>query len=67
MIPYMTLEAQVDIDFSRARRRAFLRRAIIRLRNDLLSNRLLSFDEVRRALLASNQSYLGMRAVEVKG
>jgi hypothetical protein len=66
MIPYMTLEAQVDSDFSRARRRAFLRRIRARLRNDLISNQLLSFDEVRRALLVSNQTYLGQRVVEVK-
>jgi hypothetical protein len=66
MIPYMYLEAQVDSDFSRARRRAFLKRIIARLRNDLLSNQLLSFDEVRRALRASNRIYLGMRVVEVE-
>jgi hypothetical protein len=66
MMPYMNLETQVDSDFSRARRRAFLKRIMACLRNDLASNRLLSFDEVRRALLASNQAYLGKREVEVK-
>ncbi len=66
MIPYMYLEAQVDSDFSRARRRAFLKRIIARLRNDLVSNQLLSFDEVRRALRASNRIYLGMSTVEVE-
>jgi hypothetical protein len=66
MIPYMTLEAQVDSDFSRARRRSFLKRIIARLRNDLVSNQLLSFDEVRRALLVSNRTYIGKRDVEVK-
>ncbi len=66
MIPYMNLEAQVDSDFSRARRRAFLKRIVARLRKDLVSNQLLSFDEVRRALLAHNRTYLGQRIVEVK-
>jgi hypothetical protein len=66
MIPHMNLEAQVDGDFSRARRRAFLKRIVARLRNNVISNQLLSFDEVRGALLASNQSYLGMRVVEVE-
>jgi hypothetical protein len=56
---------QADRDFSRARRRAFLRRVGAFLRNDPSSNKLLSFDEVKSALGAVEQVYLGMRTVEV--
>ena len=56
---------QADKDFSRARRRAFLRRLGAYLRRDETSNQLLSFDEVRGALGAVEQSYLGMRVVPV--
>ncbi|CAN5145131.1 DUF4032 domain-containing protein [soil metagenome] len=56
---------QADKDFSRARRRAFLRRLGAYLRRDEASNQLLSFDEVRGALGAVEQSYLGMRVVPV--
>jgi hypothetical protein len=61
----MDLNAQADKDFSRARRRAFLKRVGAYLRKDPASNRLLSFDEVRSALGAVQQSYLGMRVVPV--
>ncbi len=56
---------QADIDFSRARRRAFLRRVGSYLRRDPASNRLLSFEEVKKTLGLVSQSYLGMRTVEV--
>lgn len=56
---------QADKDFSRARRRAFLRRIGAYLRKDPGSNQLLSFDEVKSALGAVEQVYLGMRIVEV--
>jgi len=56
---------QADKDFSRARRRAFLRRLGAYLRRDEASNQLLSFDEVRGALGAVDQTYLGMRVVPV--
>jgi hypothetical protein len=56
---------QADKDFSRARRRAFLRRIGAFLRRDPLSNRLLSFDEVKSVLGAVEQVYLGMREVPV--
>src|ERR687886_2345054 len=56
---------QADKDFSSARRRAFLRRVGAYLRNDPSSNRLLSFDEVKSALGAVEQVYLGMRTVPV--
>jgi hypothetical protein len=61
----MDYNFQADKDFSRARRRAFLRRIGAFLRNDPGSNQLLSFDEVKRALGAIEQVYLGMRTVEV--
>lgn len=61
----MDYEFQADKDFSRARRRAFLRRIGAFLRKDPGSNQLLSFDEVKSALGAVEQVYLGMRTVEV--
>ena len=66
MIPYMDLNEQVESDFTRARRRAFLRRVVTRLRNGPAFNQLLSFDEVRRALLANNRNHLGTKVVEVE-
>src|SRR5919199_1838168 len=61
----MDLNTRTDKDFSRARRRAFLRRVGAYLRKDPASNKLLSFDEVRSALGAVQQTYLGMRTVPV--
>jgi hypothetical protein len=66
MIPYMNLNEQVDADFTRARRRARLRAAVARIRRERASNRLLSFEDVRRDLLvADNRLYRGTRVVEV--
>jgi hypothetical protein len=62
----MDYDFQADKDFSRARRRAFLRRIGAFLRNDPGSNQLLSFDEVKSALGAVEQVYLGMREVPVE-
>ncbi len=62
----MNMSEQVDADFSKARRKAFLRRIGSYLRNDPNSNRLLSFDEVKKALGAVDQVYLGMRTVPVE-
>src|SRR5919202_6131565 len=62
----MDYEFQADKDFTRARRRAFLRRLGAFLRRDPGSNRLLSFDEVKSALGAVEQVYLGMRTVPVE-
>ena len=45
MIGYITIEEQVDADFIRARRRAFLRRVRARLRKDPPSAALASFEE----------------------
>ena len=56
---------QSDRDFSRARRKAFLRRIGAYLRRDPASNQLLSFDEVKGALGAISQVYLGLREVPV--
>ncbi|MGH3087354.1 MAG: transcriptional regulator [Rubrobacteraceae bacterium] len=65
MVDQMDAGEQADKDFSRARRRAFLRRIGAFLRNDPASNKLLSFDEVKSALGAVERVYLGMRTVEV--
>ena len=61
----MDFNEQADRDFSRARRKAFLRRVGAYLRNDPSSNQLLSFDEVKSGLGAVEQVYLGMRTVPV--
>ena len=65
MIPYMNLNEQVDADFTRARLRARLRALVARIRREHTSNRLLSFDDVRRELVANNRRQRGMRVVEV--
>ena len=64
MIPYMDLHEQVDADFTRARRRARLRALGARLRRESTSNRLLSFDDVRRELVTNNRLQRGTRVVE---
>jgi hypothetical protein len=64
MIPYMNLNEQVDADFTRARRRARLRAVVARIRREHTSNRLLSFDDVRRELAANNRLHRGTRVVE---
>jgi hypothetical protein len=56
---------QSDRDFSRARRRAFLRRIGAYLRRDPGSNKLLSFEEVKGALGAISQVYIGRREVPI--
>jgi hypothetical protein len=63
MVDYMSLEEQVDVDFGRARRRAFF----VGLKTRFVGgrDRLLSFDEVRRALGADNRFCLGRKVVEV--
>ena len=63
MIGFMSVEAQVEADFSRARRRAFLGRMAARLRREC--SRLLAFDEVREGHLAHNRRGLGLKVVEV--
>ncbi|MDQ4106726.1 MAG: hypothetical protein M3157_06090 [Actinomycetota bacterium] len=66
MPEFMNIGEQTDADFSRARRKAFLRRVGAFLRNDPGSNLLLSFDEVKRALGAVEQVYIGLRTVQVE-
>ena len=66
MIPYINLNEQVDADFTRARRRARLRAAVARIRREHASNRLLSFDDVRRERAAKNRLQRGTRVVEVE-
>ena len=56
-------EGQVDVDFSRARRRAHLGRLTARLRG--YRDRSLAFDDVRKKLRADNRQCLGGRVVEV--
>ncbi len=66
MVGYMSLEEQVDADFSRAHRKALLRQIGARLRRDAASNRLLCFDEVRQISgTAMGQVYRGPRTVPV--
>src|SRR3712207_4662698 len=66
MIPYMNLNEQVDADFARARRRARLRALVARIRREHSSNRLLSFDDVRKELVANNRRQRGRRVVEAE-
>ncbi|MBA3950704.1 MAG: chromosome partitioning protein ParB, partial [Rubrobacter sp.] len=56
---------QSDRDFSRARRKAFLRRVGAYLRRDPGSNQLLSFEEVKDALGVIQQVHIGLREVPV--
>ncbi len=62
----MELNDQADKDFARARRRAFLRLLGAYLRMDPASNRLLSFDEVRSAWGALQETYVGKRMVPIE-
>jgi hypothetical protein len=66
VIKYLSIEEQVDADFTRARHKAFLHRMKARLRGDPFSTYPLSFEEVRKALGASNKVRLGRRTVPVE-
>ena len=67
VIKYVSIEEQLDADFTRARRRALLHRLKARfLRGDPSSTYALSFEEVRKALGASNKVRLGRRTVPVE-
>jgi hypothetical protein len=59
----MMVADQVEADFDRARRRAFL--GSLKTRFVGGRDRLLSFDEVRKALGVANRFYLGRKVVEV--
>ena len=63
---YMDIEEQVDADFARARRRAFVRRMRARLRGGAARVGLRSFEEVRKAKGAYNGVRLGTRTVQVE-
>ena len=62
-LPHLNGYVQAQKDFSRARRKAFLRRIGAFLRRDFTSNQLLSFEEVKGTLGRVSQVYLGMREV----
>jgi hypothetical protein len=63
MVGHMNLEVQVDADFSRARRRALLRRIGTRLRRDSASEGLLCFDDLRKIPGAMGRIHRGLRTV----
>ena len=63
MVGYMNLEVQVDVDFSRARRRALLRRIGARLRRHRGWDGLLCSDDVRKIPGAIGRIDRGMRTV----
>ena len=66
MVDYMGLEGQVDADFSRARRRALLRKVRIDVRRDADSGGpLLCFDDLRKVPGAVGRVYRGIRTVPV--
>ncbi len=66
MIKYISIEEQVDADFTRARHKAFLHRLKARLHGDSASTSLLSFEEARKALGALNRVRIGRRVVPVE-
>jgi hypothetical protein len=66
MVRYMNLEEQVDADFSRAHRKALLRRMRTRLRRENASEGvLLCFDELSKIPGAMGRIHRGMRTVPV--
>jgi hypothetical protein len=66
MIGHLSLEEQIEVDFSRARRKALLWRVRTRLRGDAAPDGLLCFDEVRKNQgVAVGRVYRGVRTVPV--
>jgi hypothetical protein len=65
MVGHMSLEEQVDADFSRTRRKAQLKRVGTNLRRDADSDVLLCFDELRKVLRAMGRIHRGTRTVPV--
>jgi hypothetical protein len=65
MVGHTSSEEQVDADFSRARRRALLRRIGTRLRRDAASNRLLCFGDLRKVPGTMGRIYRSLRTVPV--
>jgi hypothetical protein len=66
MVGYMSLEEQVDVDFTRARRRAFLRRLMARLRNGPATDELPCFEDFRKKLGVVGGIRVGRRVVRVE-
>src|SRR5215203_6424818 len=63
----MNLNEEADRDFNRARRRAWLRRLMLRLRGGSAPHSSPpSFDEVRRSLQAHNRVRRGVRIVDTE-
>ena len=60
------VEERVDADFTRARRRAFLRRAKARLWSDLPTASMPSFEGVRKSLRALGGALPGIKVVRVE-
>jgi len=61
----MDLNEQADRDFGRARRKAWLRRLMLRLRKERFAcSTSVSFDKVRRSLRAYNRVHRGLRLVD---
>jgi hypothetical protein len=65
MVGYMSLEEQVDRDFTVARRKALLGQISARLRRDGAPNRLLCFDNLGKIAGAVGRIHRGMRTVPV--
>lgn len=61
----MSVEEQVEADFSRARRRAFVRQVRARLRRDGASDGLLCFDDLRKVPGTVRRVHRGIRTVPV--
>ena len=66
MVVYMSLEEQVDVDFTRARRRAFLRRLMARLRNGTAIDGLPCFEDLTKKLGVVGGIRVGRRVVRVE-
>jgi hypothetical protein len=66
MVGYMSLEEQVDVDFTRARRRSLFRRLMARLRNGTASDGLPCFEDLRQELGAVGGIRVGRRVVRVE-
>ena len=64
-IPYMDLAEQVDKDFGRIRRKAYLRRLVIRLSGKPVVAELLAFEEARKSLSSRTRVYRGRSVVPV--
>ena len=66
MIGYVDITEQVDADFTRALRRAFVHRVGVRLRGDPTSSHAPSFEEAARTSGARNKMRLGRRTVAIE-